>query len=78
MKWKKSVNAALFITGAVMVFVLVLIEHFFGLISGANLLFADFPVDPQLSLLAVMGAATVIMMTFFSVVLSKKMKLKLK
>ena len=76
-KFKKSTNAALFATGAIMVVVLVLAEKFLGLISGANMLFASLPVDPTLSLLTVMGAAVVIMMTVFSVMLSKKMKMKL-
>jgi len=78
MKFIKSTNGALFITGAIMVVILVLLEKFFGLISGTNMLFADVPVDPTLTLLTVMGAAVVIMMTLFSVMLSRKMKLKLK
>jgi membrane protein implicated in regulation of membrane protease activity len=78
MKFMKSTNGALFITGAIMVVILVLLEKFFGLISGTNMLFAGVPVDPMLSLLTVMGAAVVIMMTLFSVMLSRKMKLKLK
>jgi len=76
--YKKSTNMALFVTGAFMVVALVLAEKFFGLISGTNMLFADLPVDPTLSLLTVMGAAVVIMMTVFAVMLSKKMKMKLK
>jgi hypothetical protein len=75
---KKSVNAALFITGVIMVALLVVAERLFGVLSGVNVLFAGLPIDPMTSLLALMGGATVILMSLFSVMLSKKMKLKLK
>lgn len=74
----KSTHVALFVSGVILVAVLVLAEKFFGLISKANTLFSDLPVDPTLSLLAVMGAATVIMISLFSVMISKWMKMKIK
>jgi hypothetical protein len=74
----KSTNFALFVTGAIMVFLLVVAERLFGVLSSVNVLFADFPIDPVTSLLALMGAATVILMSLFSVALSRKMKMNLK
>ena len=78
MKFMKSTSAALFITGAIMVALLVVIERLFGVLSSANVIFAGLPIDPMTSLLALMGGATVILMSLFSVALSRKMKMKVK
>ena len=77
-KAMKSTHMALFITGAVFVVMLVLAEKFFSLVSDVNSLFATWPVDPKLSMLAIMGAGVVILMSLFSVALSRRMKMKVK
>jgi len=75
---KKWVNTALFATGIIMVAILVAAESYFGVLSSVNVALVDLPVDPMISLLALMGVFTVILMSLFSVALSRKMKMKIK
>lgn len=75
---KKWVNTALFATGIIMAAILVAAEAYFGVLSSVNVYLVDLPVDSTTSLLAIMGVFTVILMSLFSVALSRKMKLKIK
>jgi len=74
----KRLHMPLFITGVIIVALLVVIERVFGVLSSVNVVFAGLPIAPETSLLALMGGFTVILMSLFSVALSKKMKMKFK
>lgn len=74
----KYMHMALFVTGVIIVALLVAVERLFGVLSSVNVVFAGLPIDPMTSLLALMGGVTVLLMSLFSVALSKKMKMKFK